>query len=111
KEFDVKLPEGENLDFHAGGYIQIDVPKVTVPYSDIDITAHPEYHETPAKFKTEWDKFNLWPLKMVNDEEIFRAYSMANHPAEGNRIKLTIRIATPPWDKAKNGWADVNPGI
>ncbi|MGR3811733.1 NADH:ubiquinone reductase (Na(+)-transporting) subunit F [Jiulongibacter sp. NS-SX5] len=111
KEFDVKLPEGETLDFEAGGYIQIDVPKTTIEYKDIDITAHPEYHETPDKFKTEWDKFNLWPLKMVNDEEVFRAYSMANHPAEGNRIKLTIRIATPPWDRAKNGWMDVNPGV
>ncbi|KPM48872.1 NADH:ubiquinone reductase (Na(+)-transporting) subunit F [Jiulongibacter sediminis] len=111
KEFDVKLPEGETLDFEAGGYIQIDVPKTTVEYKDIDITAHPEYHETPDKFKTEWDKFNLWPLKMVNDEEVFRAYSMANHPAEGNRIKLTIRIATPPWDRDKNTWMDVNPGI
>jgi Na+-transporting NADH:ubiquinone oxidoreductase subunit F len=111
KEFDVKLPEGETLDFEAGGYIQIDVPKCTVDYKDIDITAHPEYHETPDKFQEEWDKFKLWDLKMKNDEEVFRAYSMANHPAEGNRIKLTIRIATPPWDRAKNGWMDVNPGL
>ncbi len=48
---------------------------------------------------------------MKNDEEIFRAYSMANHPAEGNIVMLTIRIATPPWDRAKNDWMDVNPGI
>ena len=54
---------------------------------------------------------NLWPLKMVNDETIFRAYSMSNHPAEGNIVSLTVRIATPPWDKAKNDWMDVNPGI
>lgn len=111
KEFVVKLPEGESLDFEAGGYIQIDVPECEVNYKDIDITAHPDHHEDPQKFKMEWDKFGLWDLKMVNDEPIFRAYSMANHPAEGNIIMLTIRIATPPWDREKNGWMDVNPGI
>ncbi len=111
KEFVVKLPEGETLDFQPGGYIQIDVPETSVEYKNIDITAHPEYHDDPQKFKSEWDKYNLWPLKMVNDEPIFRAYSMANHPAEGNIIKLNIRIATPPWDRNKNTWMDVNPGI
>lgn len=111
KEFHVKLPEGENLDFEAGGYIQIDVPKTEVDYKNIDITAHPEHHESADKFQTEWDNFKLWDLKMKNDEEIFRAYSMANHPAEGNNIKLTIRVATPPFDMAKKGWADVNPGV
>ena len=111
KEFIVKLPEGENLDFQAGGYIQIDVPEITVDYKDIDITAHPKYHDRPDKFQAEWDKFNLWPLKMVNPEPIFRAYSMSNHPAEGNIVSLTIRIATPPWDRANNRWMDVNPGI
>ena len=111
KEFVVKLPEGETLEFEAGGYIQIDVPKCVVDYKDIDITAHPEHHDEPMKFQTEWDKFNLWPLKMVNNEPIFRAYSMANHPAEGNIVMLTIRIATPPWDRAKNDWMNVNPGI
>jgi Na+-transporting NADH:ubiquinone oxidoreductase subunit F len=111
KEFVVRLPEGEELDFKAGGYIQIDVPKVTVDFKDIDITAHPDYHDDPEKFRSEWDKYQLWDLKMVNDEPQFRAYSMANHPAEGNIIKLNIRIATPPWDRAKNGWLDVNPGV
>lgn len=111
KEFIVKLPEGENLDFEAGGYIQIDVPPCTVDYKDMDITAHPKYHDTPDKFQKDWDKFGLWDLKMKNDEEIFRAYSMSNHPAEGNIVSLTIRIATPPWDRAKNDWMDVNPGI
>ncbi len=111
KEFIVKLPEGENLDFQAGGYIQIDVPKTTVDYKDMDITAHPKYHDTPDKFQKDWDQFKLWDLKMVNDEEIFRAYSMSNHPAEGNIVSLTIRIATPPFDRAKGGWMDVNPGI
>ena len=111
KEFIVKLPEGETLDFQAGGYIQIDVPPCEVNYKDMDITAHPKYHDTPDKFQKDWDKFNLWPLKMKNDEEIFRAYSMSNHPAEGNIVSLTIRIATPPWDRGKNDWMDVNPGI
>lgn len=111
KEFVVKLPPGEHLHFEAGGYIQIDVPKTTVDYKTIDITAHPAYHERPDKFKDEWDKFKLWDLKMVNPEPIFRAYSMANHPAEGDIVKLTVRIATPPFDRVKGGWMNVNPGI
>ncbi len=111
KEFVVRLPEGENLDFEAGGYIQIDVPECEVDFKNIDITAHPKLGRDPMDFKTEWDKFGLWDLKMKNDEPIFRAYSMANHPAEGNIIMLNIRIATPPWDRAKNKWMDVNPGI
>ena len=111
KELEVKLPEGEKLDFEAGGYIQIDIPETSVKYSEMDITAHPTYHDSPTKFKADWDAFNLWPLKMENPEPIFRAYSMANHPAEGNIVKLTVRIATPPFDKVKNGWMDVNPGI
>ncbi len=111
KEFVVKLPEGETLDFEAGGYIQIDVPPVEVDFKDIDITSHPKLGRDPMDFKSEWDKFGLWDLKMKNDETIFRAYSMANHPAEGNIVMLNIRIATPPWDRAKNKWMDVNPGI
>ena len=111
KEFVVKLPEGENLDFEAGGYIQIDVPATTVNFKDIDITSHPRMGKAPDEFQAEWDKFKLWDLKMVNPEPIFRAYSMANHPAEGNIVMLNIRIATPPWDRAKNDWMDVNPGI
>jgi Na+-transporting NADH:ubiquinone oxidoreductase subunit F len=102
KEFVVKLPEGETLDFKSGGYIQIDVPKIDVPFKDMDIEK--EYHE-------DWDKFNMWGLEMKNPEETYRAYSMANHPAEGNIVMLNIRIATPPWDRAKNGFANVNPGI
>ncbi len=102
KEFVVKLPEGETLDFKSGGYIQIDVPKITVPFKEFDIEK--EYHE-------DWDNFNMWDLEMVNPEETYRAYSMANHPAEGNIVMLNIRIATPPWDRAKNGFMNVNPGI
>lgn len=111
KEFVVKLPEGETLDFEAGGYIQVDVPECEVDFKDIDITSHPRLGRDPMDFKSEWDKFGLWDLKMKNDEPIFRAYSMANHPAEGNIVMLNIRIATPPWDRAKNQWMDVNPGI
>ncbi len=103
KEFVVKLPEGEKLDFRSGGYIQIDVPKLEVDFSkDIDVE---------AEFRDEWDKFNMWSLKMNNPEETYRAYSMANHPAEDNVIMLNIRIATPPWDRAKNAFMGVNPGI
>ncbi len=111
KEFVVKLPEGEILDFEAGGYIQVDVPPVTCNFSDMNIEPHPSDPAGPDKFKEDWDKFGLWDLQMVNKEEIFRAYSMANHPAEGNIVMLNIRIATPPWDRANNKWMDVNPGI
>ncbi|WP_417887801.1 NADH:ubiquinone reductase (Na(+)-transporting) subunit F [Zunongwangia sp.] len=109
KEFVVEIPE--DMDYKAGGYIQIEIPKCEVAYKDIDITAHPEEHETPDKFQAEWDKFNLWPLVMKNSETVERAYSMASYPAEGREIMLNVRIATPPWDRAKNGWMDVNPGI
>ena len=110
KEFVVEIPE--DMDYKAGGYIQIEVPPCEVKYADLDITAHPKEHPgEPDKFKMEWDKFNLWPLVMKNDEEVTRAYSMASYPAEGRRVMLNVRIATPPWDRAKNGWMDVNPGI
>lgn len=112
KEFVVRLPEGETLDFEAGGYIQVDVPALTVDFGkDIDITTHPDLGRDKDDFRGEWDKYGLWDLKMKNDEPLFRAYSMANHPAEGNIIMLNIRIATPPWDRKKNAWMDVNPGV
>jgi len=103
KEFVVKLPEGETLDFESGGYIQIDVPELEVDFSK-DIAVQEEYKE-------DWDKFNLWELNMKNPEPQFRAYSMANHPAEGNIVMLNIRIATPPWNRATNSWMNVNPGV
>ncbi|HBS85865.1 MAG: NADH:ubiquinone reductase (Na(+)-transporting) subunit F [Bacteroidetes bacterium GWF2_38_335] len=103
KEFVVKLPEGESLKFKSGGYIQIDVPKIEVDFGK-DIVVQDEY-------RGDWDKFNMWSLKMKNNEETYRAYSMANHPAEGNIVMLNIRIATPPWDRKKNGWMAVNPGV
>jgi Na+-transporting NADH:ubiquinone oxidoreductase subunit F len=109
KEFVVEIPK--DMGYKAGGYIQIEIPDCEIKFSDIDITAHPEEHETPDKFQAEWDKFGLWPLVMKNKETVERAYSMASYPAEGREIMLNVRIATPPWDRAKNGWMDVNPGV
>ncbi len=110
KEFVVEIPE--EMHYEAGGYIQIEVPACEVDYKDIDISAHPEEHpEDINKFQLEWDKFKLWDLKMKNPELVERAYSMASFPAEGKEIMLNVRIATPPFDRAKNGWADVNPGV
>ena len=110
KEFVIKLPE--EMDYKAGGYIQIEIPECEINYKDMDISAHPDEHPEDAnKFKLEWDKFNLWPLKMKNGEVVERAYSMASYPAEGKEVMLNVRIATPPWDKNKNDWMDVNPGI
>ena len=109
KEFVVEIPE--DMGYKAGGCIQIEIPECEIKYSDIDITAHPDEHETPDKFKLEWDKFNLWSLVMKNNEIVERAYSMASYPAEGREIMLNVRIATPPWDRNKNDWMSVNPGI
>ena len=103
KEFVVKLPAGENLNFRSGGYIQIDVPKYdAIKFSDMDVD---------EAYRADWDKFKMWDLVTTNPEDTFRAYSMANHPAEGNIIMLNIRIATPPWDRAAGAFMNVNPGI
>ena len=102
KEFVVKLPEGETLDFKSGGYIQIDVPKIEVDFKDMQVE---------EQFRDEWDQYHMWDLKMKNPEPTYRAYSMANYPAEGNIVKLNIRIATPPWDRSKGAFQKVNPGI
>jgi len=102
KEFVVKLPDGEALDFEPGGYIQIDVPRYEVSYRDFIIE---------DEFKGDWDKYNMWDLRGKNSSETFRAYSMANYPAEKNLIKLNIRIATPPWDNAKKQFKNVPSGI
>lgn len=110
KEFVVEIPE--DMGYKAGGYIQIEIPRCEVKFEDMDITAHPDEHPgEPDKFKAEWDKFKLWPLQMKNSETVERAYSMASYPAEGREIMLNVRVATPPFDRAKNGWMDVNPGI
>ncbi len=102
KEFVVKLPDGEILDFKSGGYIQIDVPKIEVDFKDMIIE---------DEYKGEWEKFGMFDLKMKNPEATYRAYSMANHPAEGNIVMLNIRIATPPWDRVAGKFQNVNPGI
>jgi Na+-transporting NADH:ubiquinone oxidoreductase subunit F len=88
KELLLKLPEGQILDFKSGGYIQIDVPV----YKNLrfrDFNVEDEYH-------ADWDRFKVWDYVANNEEPCFRAYSMANHPAEGNKVMLNIRIATPP---------------
>jgi Na+-transporting NADH:ubiquinone oxidoreductase subunit F len=98
KELVLELPEGEILDFESGGYIQIDIPKYKLQYSEFNVEQ--EYRE-------DWDKFKMWDLLAKNDNpDEFRAYSMANHPAEGNIVMLNVRIAHPP----PNKW-DVPPGI
>ena len=103
KEFVVKLPEGETIDFKPGSYSQIRVPKYeAIKFKDFDIE---------EKYKPEWDKFQMWDLVAKNEEDTSRAYSMANFPAEGNIITLNVRVATPPFDRAKNTWMNVNPGI
>jgi len=100
KELVLELPKGENLNFTAGGYIQIDVPEYhNLGFKNFDVEK--EYHE-------DWDKFKIWDVVANNDEDCFRAYSMANHPAEGNIIILNVRISTPPpalWDQVPPGIA------
>ncbi len=102
KEFIVKLPEEETLYFSSGGYVQIDVPKCVVDYKNIEVE---------KEYVDDWDKYKMWDLKMKNPEPIFRAYSMANQPSEGNIIMLNVRIATPPFDITRGGFMKVNPGI
>jgi Na+-transporting NADH:ubiquinone oxidoreductase subunit F len=104
KELIVKLPEGDFLDFESGSYIQIDVPECEVDFKK-------DIYKIDDRFKEDYDKFGIWDLKMKNPESIFRAYSMANHPAEGNIIMLNIRLATPPFDRKAGGFMKVNPGV
>ena len=107
KEFIVKLPEGEHMNFIPGSYAQIKIPAFSMDYDrDIDKDLiGPEYLPT-------WEKFGLFSLKCKNEDTTIRAYSMANYPAEGDRIMLTVRIATPPFKpKPEVGFMDVNPGI
>ncbi|MDE5997854.1 MAG: NADH:ubiquinone reductase (Na(+)-transporting) subunit F [Muribaculaceae bacterium] len=107
KEFIVALPPGEHMNFIPGSYAQIRIPKFSMDYDkDIDkALIGPEY--LPA-----WEQFGLFTLKCTNDEETVRAYSMANYPEEGDRIMLTVRIATPPFKpKPQVGFMDVPPGI
>jgi len=107
KEFIVQLPPGEHMDFLPGSYAQIRIPKYSMDYDkDIDKSLIGDEY-LPA-----WEKFGLFTLKCKNDEETIRAYSMANYPAEGDRIMLTVRIATPPFKpKPQTGFMEVSPGI
>ncbi|MCK5331470.1 MAG: NADH:ubiquinone reductase (Na(+)-transporting) subunit F, partial [Candidatus Marinimicrobia bacterium] len=97
KELVLELPPGEILDFKAGGYIQLDIPKYELDYSEFDIA---------EEYRGDWDKYDMWRYHSKNDEGLFRAYSMANHPAEGNIVMLNVRIASPP-----PNLPDVPPGI
>ena len=107
KEFIVALPPGEHMNFIPGSYAQIKIPPYSMDYDkDIDKSLIGEEY-LPA-----WEKFGLFGLKCVNTETTVRAYSMANYPAEGDRIMLTVRIATPPFkSKPEVGFQDVMPGI
>jgi Na+-transporting NADH:ubiquinone oxidoreductase subunit F len=112
KEFVVQLPE--DMHYEAGGYIQIKIPKCVVKFADMDVSAHPKDHPgEPAKFEKDWSEgpFAMRGLVMKNEEEVIRAYSMASYPAEGRLIMLNVRVAAPPFDRANNKWADINPGI
>ncbi len=87
KELILDLPEGETIDFRAGGYIQIECPPYHVKFSDFDID---------EEFREDWDKYDLWKLESKVDEPVVRAYSMANFPLENDIVMLNVRIATPP---------------
>ena len=102
KEFVVRLPDGEAIDFLPGGYVQVDVPKYETSFKDFIIE---------DQFRDDWGLYKMWDMKIRNNEETFRAYSMANYPAEKNLIKLNIRIATPPWDNVKKQYMNVPPGL
>ena len=112
KEFIVEIPE--DMDYRAGGYIQIKIPKSEIKFSEMDISAHPDDHPgEPQKFLPDWyeGKFKMDDLVMKTDGDVVRAYSMASYPDEGRKIMLNVRVAAPPWDPAKNTWANINPGI
>jgi Na+-transporting NADH:ubiquinone oxidoreductase subunit F len=112
KEFIVEIPE--DMDYKAGGYIQIKIPKSETKFSEMDISAHPDDHPgEPQKFLPDWyeGKFKMDDLVMKTDGDVVRAYSMASYPDEGRKIMLNVRVAAPPWDPAKNTWANINPGI
>jgi Na+-transporting NADH:ubiquinone oxidoreductase subunit F len=112
KEFIVEIPE--DMNYKAGGYIQIKIPKCEIKFSEMDVTAHPLDHPgEPNKFEKDWAEgaFALRNLVMKNPEEVVRAYSMASYPAEGRKIMLNVRVAAPPFDPKTGTWMNVNPGI
>ena len=97
KELTLKLPEGEDVNFRAGGYVQLEAPPYDINFSDFDI---------PSEYRGDWERFNFFDLKAKNTETVIRAYSMANYPDEKGILKFNIRIATPP-----PGKSDIPPGI
>lgn len=107
KEFTVRLPEGEELEFKSGEYIQIDIPAYHLYFKDIEV--EPEY-------RADWEKYGFFNLESINPEATIRAYSMASYPGEKGIIKLNVRIATPPFDRSVPRelgpkLLPVNPGI
>ena len=107
KEFIVALPPGEHMNFVPGSYAQIRIPEYEMDYN-VDI----DKDSIGAEYLPAWEKFGLFTLKCKNTEPTIRAYSMANYPAEGDRIMLTVRIATPPFKpKPQVGFQEVSPGI
>ncbi len=112
KEFIVDIPE--DMNYKAGGYIQIKVPPCEIKFSEMDITAHPTDHPgEPDKFEKDWSEgpYAIRNLVMKNDEDVVRAYSMASYPAEGRKIMLNVRVAAPPFDRKTGTWMNVNPGV
>jgi len=97
KELTLKLPEGENVDFRAGGYVQLEAPPYDIKFSDFAVE---------DKYRSDWERFGFFNLTAKNTETIQRAYSMANYPEEKGMVKFNIRIATPP-----PGSKDIPPGI
>lgn len=107
KEFIVALPPDEHMNFIPGSYVQIRIPAYEMDYN-VDI----DKDSIGAEYLPAWEKFGLFTLKCKNSEPTIRAYSMANYPAEGDRIMLTVRIATPPFKpKPQVGFQEVSPGI
>ena len=92
KEFTVRLPEGENIEFKSGEYIQIDIPEYDVAFADMDVD---------PIYRGDWEKYGFFDLKYKNTVPTIRTYSMASYPAEKNVIKLNVRIATPPFDRSQ----------
>ena len=90
KEFTVRLPEGEHIDFKSGEYIQIDIPAYDIDFADIDVD---------DIYRSDWEKYGFFGIKAKNTVPTIRAYSMASYPAEKDVIKLNVRIATPPFDR------------
>ena len=112
KEFIIEIPE--DMPYEAGGYIQIEIPNCEIPFTEMDITAHPKDHPgEPNKFDKDWAEGPnaMRHLVMKNDEDIVRAYSMASYPAEGRKIMFNVRVAAPPFDRDKGTWSDINPGV